>query len=267
MMEVIVKKISDQELKSIELDILKAIHQYCKANGIVYYLCGGTLLGAVRHSGFIPWDDDIDIYMPRPDYERFISCYKNKVHKVLTFRSTRGYPLPFAKVCDCRTILKEKSGPDIPECGVFVDVFPLDGLSNKKETASWIHKVSRDLLYLAGLAGAKLQPAHNIKGVFKKTISYMLPQQWILRVIDTFSKRYSFSASEFVGVTFGFYGDRETHKKSVFAESIDIEFEGMTFCAPKETDQYLKTLYGNYMELPPVEKRVTHHSFEAFWKE
>ena len=236
------KEISDQELKRIELDILKVIHQFCKENGVDYYLCGGTLLGAVRHGGFIPWDDDIDIYMPRPDYERFISCFKEENYRVLTFRSTRGYPLPFVKVCDCRTVLREKLGPDIPECGVFVDVFPLDGLSNEMEKASRIHRVNRFLLYLLGLAGSKRQKVHNLKSLCKKIISYMLPQWWILWAIDTFSKRYSFSDSEFVGVAFGFYGDRETHKKAIFSESIDIEFEGMKFCAPKEMDKYLNTL-------------------------
>lgn len=261
------KEISDQELKRIELDIMVAIHQFCKANGIAYYLCGGTLLGAVRHGGFIPWDDDIDIYMPRPDYERFISCFSDAHCKVLTYRSTRGYYLPFAKVCDNRTILREKFAPDIPSCGVFVDVFPLDGLSNEIQKASRIHRISRFLLYLAGLAGSKSQKVHSLKGLCKNIISYVLPQQWLLWAVDTFSKRYSFSNSEFVGVAFGFYGERETYMKAVFSETVDIEFEGMTFCAPKEMGQYLKTLYGNYMELPPMEKRVTHHSFEAFWKE
>jgi len=112
------------------IDILHDIHCFCEEKGLHYYLAYGTLLGAVRHKGFIPWDDDIDIWLPRPDYDRFLKEYKSDHFEAIWAGNYPGYPLDFAKVHDTRTRLVEEGGDG--NWGVFVDVFPLDGASDEK---------------------------------------------------------------------------------------------------------------------------------------
>ncbi len=115
--------------------MLQEIDKICRHYHIRYYLAGGTLLGAVRHQGFIPWDDDIDIAMPREDYEQFIKIMSHKKHpiyKLLAIECTKGYPYTFAKVVDTRTRLVEEIGKDLHQMGVFIDIFPIDGMGNQK---------------------------------------------------------------------------------------------------------------------------------------
>ena len=127
-----------EELHQIETDILTAIDEICRKENIRYYLAGGTLLGAVRHKGFIPWDDDIDIAMPRDDYERFLKVMRKGAHpyyKILALEYKEDYPYTFAKVVDTRTRLQEEIGKDLPEMGVFIDIFPLDGMGDDRDKA------------------------------------------------------------------------------------------------------------------------------------
>lgn len=263
-----VKEIGNAELKQIELDILRKVHQFCKENGITYFLCGGTLLGAVRHGGFIPWDDDIDLYMPRPDYERFLEMFSNQQYlKVLSFPASPGYYLPFAKVCDTRTVVEETIVKSIPGCGVYIDIFPLDGLSDKRKTAKSIIRRNRRYMALNGIAGGNPSKIDGMKALIKRGIQTVVPRSMLVRRIDRNSKRYTYVDSDYVGVAFGFYGEREIHNKSVFSNQVEIEFEKKMLYGPNDPDAYLLALYGDYMKLPPVEKRVTHHSFKAFWKD
>ena len=170
------KKIEEKELKSIELNILKDIHTFCEMNNLTYYLCGGTLLGAVRHRGFIPWDDDIDIFMPRVDYDRFLTEYASKQYTVLCHKNTQGYYLPFAKVVDKSTRIEETLVKSIPNCGVYVDVFPIDGFSNNVDTAKSMVKKAKRYMFMNGLAYSfprKNDSAkHIIKNLFMKFVKY-----------------------------------------------------------------------------------------------
>ena len=262
------KEINITELKQIELGILREVHQFCVRHGIRYFLCGGTLLGAVRHGGFIPWDDDIDLYMPRPDYERFLEIFTNQHHlKVLSFPNTCGYYLPFAKVCDTRTYVKETLVKSIPGCGVYIDIFPLDGLSCNRKTARAIINRNRKYMLLNNLAGCNPYKIDGVRSLVKRGIQIALSRAVLVRRINTNSKQYSYTDSDYVGVAFGFYGEREIHSRSVFASQTEIKFENELFYGPFDADAYLSALYGDYMKLPPMEKRVTHHSFWAFWKD
>ena len=125
-----------EELHQIELDMLKEIDRICRRENIQYYLAGGTLLGAVRHKGFIPWDDDIDIAMARDEYERFLKVMKKERHpylKIFAMEFDKEYQYTFAKVVDTRTRLIEEIGKDLPDMGVFIDIFPIDGLGNDRK--------------------------------------------------------------------------------------------------------------------------------------
>lgn len=262
------KEITLEELKEIEFEILQTIHSFCVQNDLRYYLCGGTLLGAVRHGGFIPWDDDIDICMPREDYEKFISSFTHVPgYTMLSFPQSEGYFLPFIKVCDNRTLLKETIVKDIPNCGVFVDIFPLDGLSDDLDNATKILQKSNFLMKLNTEYVLREKTIGSIKHLIKRLVCMILPQKKVLSYLISCSKKYSFDTSVFVGVAFGFYGEREIMPKEIFSERVEIAFENSLFFAPLKYEQYLTTLYGDFMQPPPVEKRVTHHSFVAFWKE
>ncbi len=132
------KEITLEEMKGIELNILKQIHELCISQGFRYFLIGGTLLGAVRHKGFIPWDDDIDIGMPRSDYERFIEyCSSNEVpFKLVCNKTDPNYGYLFAKAVDRNTVLiEENANKDGAELGIYVDIFPIDGLGNTFDEA------------------------------------------------------------------------------------------------------------------------------------
>ena len=167
------KEISSiDELKVIELDIMKKIHRFCVDNNIIYYLCYGTLIGAIRHKGFIPWDDDIDILMPRPDYERFLKLFprvqKQLGLEVVNHKTKTYFGRPMSKVIDKRTDLFEPEFKGDDHIGVFVDVWPLDGAANsKKERNKTIDKCYfwRSILYsgitkMKHLKSAKYKLAH-----------------------------------------------------------------------------------------------------------
>ena len=129
------REITDlEELKHIELEVMKKIHEFCEENSIIYYLCFGTLIGAVRHDGFIPWDDDIDIYMKRDDYEKFLTLFPQKAEELdlnyANYMTKPYYGRCFTKVFDNKTVLKEPQYKTDDDIGVFVDIWPLDGTPN-----------------------------------------------------------------------------------------------------------------------------------------
>ena len=128
------RQISADELKEIQLNLLNNIDHFCKSNGIQYFLAYGTLIGAIRHDGFIPWDDDIDIAMPRPDYDRFIKKFNaySKDYQVEDYSITDNYPTPFAKVIDTRTEMR-MTLYNQRSSGVYIDVFPIDGIGNANQ--------------------------------------------------------------------------------------------------------------------------------------
>ena len=270
------EEIQLEELKQIELRILKQIHDICAQQGFRYFLVGGTLLGAIRHNGFIPWDDDIDIGMPRTDYERFIDyCSSNAVpFKVICNRLNKNYGYLFAKAMAPDTVLVEKMGNryDV-ELGVFVDIFPIDGLGDTlDEAAANLNKTrfNRELLVAANwkkFSRSKTRTIYYepIRFVFY-CMSRMSSFQKLIRKINSKYDVDGFDKRNYVGCVCGSYRNKEIVEREVFSEYIDVPFEDAIFKCPKSFDKYLSNIYGNYMQLPPEEKRGTHHSFDAYYK-
>lgn len=263
------KTINTEELKAILLDILKDIHQFCVANNIRYSIAYGTLLGAVRHKGYIPWDDDIDIMMPREDYERFIKTYGNSIYRIADLSKNPEYSLPFAKVEDFRTIMDEYvEGETV--YGAYVDVFPVDNVPNnviKRKFFYWRMSFWRALY---NLKTVKTRKGRSIIKNFVLIVSHILlrfvSKQEIARRISDMASTYRGDNTNYMGVV----ADPELYSyyvpSSFFEEFVELPFENIDVKSIKEYDKYLKAAYGDYMQLPPVEKRVSHHVFNAYWK-
>lgn len=272
------RKISLTEQKQILVQILEHIDKVCRDNNIMYSLCGGTLLGAVRHKGFIPWDDDIDILLPRPEYERLITLIKKDQKYLLLSPEDDGYFLPFSKVVDRRTIMRMDNPyePVIRDLGVFIDIFPIDGLPSKPaeqikyvEYVRWIRRkmiMSMPRIYYGSNCWWKRLVKRIVyfpwHAYLRLTSS---PDKLKAKLLDVM-QTYDFNTSPHAGFVLSAYGAREVLPRDIYLGTIELEFEGRKFTAIRNYRVYLNALYGDYMQLPPVEKRVSHHSYTAFWR-
>ncbi len=266
------KKISLKEIKKIEIDILEYIDKVCKENNLQYFLCGGTLLGAVRHKGFIPWDDDIDISMPRSDYDRFVKIMKNSHCKYqIISTDQKDYYYNFSKIIDCETILNEYHYQPIDNMGVYVDVFPLEGMpSDKLVREKHFNRLDRLRKRINSFSMLKPKIRKNLIAYAKSIYLYNKNKKSDLlkfqKEYEKLAKKYNYEDSEYVYATGGAYKNKDIFLKEILFDCKDIEFEGRKFSAPKECDLYLKQLYGDYMQLPPSEKQVSNHNYEAKYK-
>ena len=255
------KQLDKREIQCKELEILIFVDRFCKENGLRYYLAGGTLLGAVRHKGFIPWDDDIDICMPRPDYERLMEIFPKTGDWMLKSRSLQNWTAPFAKVLDMTTDVESVFSE--AEKHLWIDIFPVDGLPADIGEVEKIYKKCDFYRCLYGIGNARLGEG---KTIFRKYAKFLLKPMVVLYGLENFSRkieeiamRHPYETSEYVGaVTWGLYGAGERMKKSEFEKATTVEFEGHIFPAMSCWDSYLTGIYGDYMTPPPPEKRQTH---------
>ncbi len=266
------REISQGEKQQVMLEIMDEIHDFCISNNISYYLVGGTLLGAVRHHGFIPWDDDMDIGLLRKDYEYLLENFRSKSGniEILNYRNMDHYIWPSAKAIHKKTTLIEL-GREKSEIGVYIDVFPIDYIDvDSYEDAKKIVKKSNrwknylTLKYLRIDRNRSL--AKNIIVIIGKLL-YFIPDSYLIKKVNSYGKQNYSGSEKYVCNFTGAWGLREIAKASDFAETVKGQFEGRNYLLPRGFDDYLRTVYGDYMVLPPVEKRVTHHSNKAFWKE
>lgn len=260
------------EKKQLMLSIMDEIDDFCRINHLTYFLVGGTLLGAVRHQGFIPWDDDMDIGLPRRDYQVLISNFKSESGNVQIndYHSSKHYKWASAKAYDKRTILIEL-GDEVNTTGVFVDVFPFDAIQGNKKIAmkeTKKKKLWKDVLALKHLKIDKRRSIlKNIIIIFGKLL-YVIPDRYIIQKINSSEKcPIDFKDCAYVCNFTGAWGIRELTSSKNFLSTIDADFEGRKYKIPVGYDDYLKTVYGDYMTPPPKEKQVSHHSSVAYWKE
>ena len=266
-------KIGLDELKEIQLQILKYLHDYCVENKLMYFLAGGTLIGAVRHHGYIPWDDDIDIMLPRRDYDELIKKFnaKNGRYKIYCPENYDSYCLPYAKICDENTILKEQSGAfKGRDFGINIDVFPLDCIPDDDEIKDRLLKKITFYRNVLELKNIKLSSDRSFKRNFilaaGKAATVFIPHHYAALKISTLIKHEKGPTKQRACLV-GAYGRREILDSDVFNETQLADFEGYQFYILKRYDDYLSSLYGDYMKLPDEEKRVSHHKFEAYWLE
>ena len=268
------KEISLEKLKQIELQLLTQVHEICTAQGFRYSLAGGTLLGAVRHGGFIPWDDDIDILMPRPDYEKLTAyCQSHETpFRFVSHKTNPQYCYLFGKICAKGTVLEEENGNrNSGASGVYIDIFPIDGLGDTPcEAKTYLEKCRFNSELLVAYAWENFRPSKTRAWYYEPVrfvffaMSRMIDPDKLIRRIEQHAASVPFDEAVYAGSYGGVYRSREILPVKVYSEYCDITFEGRTFKAMKDYDAYLSCLFGDYMLLPPEKDRVSHHLFKAY---
>lgn len=264
------QNISLDEIKNIEAEILEQIIKICDDNNLSYSLMGGSLIGVIRHKGFIPWDDDIDIMMPRPSYEKFKSIMLNSCDeriKYLSSETQNDYYYDYAKVISSKTDVKEYNLPKIDNYGVFVDIFPVDAIHNntvKRYFQMFSIRVLRPLLEISRCE--KPQSNNKTKLILKKFIflfAKKIGYHRILNLINKISTECDYDKSKYVTV-FGAFTTKayQYYKKEMFENTVYKTFEGKNVKVIEEYDEYLKGLFGDYMQLPSKDKQKSNHNFD-----
>ena len=264
------KDIGLEESKQIQINILSYVDKICKEHNIRYSLYGGTLIGAIRHKGFIPWDDDIDIIIPRCDYNRFIRVFDNAngIFILHSLENDSTYEFPYAKVEDCRTILIEESKTN--NYGIAIDVFPCDYVGNtKKEAIKFVKR--RDIirkLYLAKLVIPSIRNTWYKRWAIRllKGLLFFIPIRSLAALRSKQAKQIKEKTKYSADVVLvSNYGIKEIIPTELFDNLNEVEFEGLKFSAFEHYDIYLGSVFGNYMQLPPENKRVSPHTLEGMY--
>lgn len=262
------KLLTMDEVKKIELQILSTVADICDRNDLPYYLAYGTMLGAVRHKGFIPWDDDIDIFLKRSDYQKLLFALKAQKPEWMSVLddSVEGYYYPFAKAVDNRTMAKMED--NVTPHGIWIDIFPEDNLpENDLERKIFIAYGTflRDTI----IAMTTDFTSDNLgkKALPKKILNFYASLVGKKKITEQFNQhalKYINASSKYVACLSTPYGQREMMDAKRVFKRTKFTFEGEEFFGPEDYDYYLGKLYGNYMQLPPVEKR-RQHNIEAWY--
>lgn len=264
------KRLNLEETKKICLDILICFDDICKKNGLHYSLAYGTLIGAIRHNGFIPWDDDIDVIMLRDDYERFLSldCFKDEQNKygIIHYKMDNRYCYPYAKMYDRETCLEE-NGMKNSLFGVYIDIFPIDSAGTTRNIAMKNKARSKKLEKYVLVSMKNIKYTTNIFRRMWYFLIKLLPGKYYCDRIEKIALNNKSGHNNFLtNMVWGYDANKEVGAIKNWGDFLTKSFEGFSFDVLNEYDFFLQKIYGNYMELPPEEKRVTHHSTIVYLK-
>lgn len=256
---------SPRELHSILLDIAKEFHRICVKHDIPYYMVAGTMLGAVRHKGFIPWDDDMDFGVPREHYERLKSVFQKELsekYNVFTMDNSESLLINILKISDMRTEIFEIYKENLTErIGVNIDIFPLDSVDKK----TCKRKTIQLLLRLQGYIFLSIKSRTFIKKIIALSLKILRPFLSRNTIINYIEKHLIGKEGRYITNIYGAYGARETMAEDVVGNPVLYEFEDTSFYGVANPSAYLSLLYGDYMELPPESKRHLHIK-DVYWK-
>lgn len=252
------------------LNMFASFHAFCVNNNLRYYALGGTMLGAIRHRGFIPWDDDIDVGMPREDYKRLCELLQNKKIENRYILETPNscdpnFLYPYFKLYDTTTTLIENT-KNILVRGIFIDIFPLDGLGDTKSECYANYSKISYRINLLKLRNVKIRKERNL---LKNILLFLIQipsrpfiyDKEICHKIDSICQRYSLDEKVYGGNLLGAWGLKEVMPVSVFGTPKLYDFENIHIYGVQHADEYLTRQYGNWRKLPPIEKQITHHDY------
>lgn len=264
------KKLTNDEYKNLLLETMLKIDRICRDNDIRYTIIYGTLLGAIRHKGFIPWDDDMDIAMTRGEYAKlkaYITAHPELALNVIDINNQKDTIYACGKICDARTIVKESNFRPVEGYGAFIDVFLLDNIPNDEKERK---RFKAHALYLMRLIqhSSKMRPGkpEGLKHAFLLYGAFVYSRFFdtyrLVKKLDKYCMKYNGTETECFGIPYFI----SVFKKSDFEELTDIPFEGHMLIGPKKFENVLNSSYENYNRIPPPEERV-NHCVECFWKE
>ena len=262
------RKLSIEEAKKIELDILDFIDSFCKEHGINYCINYGTLIGAIRHKGFIPWDDDIDLSMTRENYERFIQLFSEKQsrYQMLSLETDDQYFNNFIKIVDPTTKIIDTRNTKTYDSGVFIDIFPMDTFNDTKVVDICYKLESFKLLSFSKhknivYGDSKLKDL--IRTLFWLLLRPVSPR-FFANQIEKQIQKYRVKDGKYIAFIPSKAKEKEIFPRDMFDELIETPFEHLVLPAPKRFDIVLKQFYDDYMTVPPKEKQIYSHEFEAY---
>ena len=262
------------QVKSIQLEIMDYFHSWCMENNIKYFISAGTLIGALRHKGFIPWDDDIDVVMLRKDYDHLIATFPNTEtgkYRLYSIEVDNNCTKPYAKIYDSQTVMIEGNERIETTLGVNIDIFPLENATDDIQDAI---RMKKQIKIYDNILGVKLLD-HSDRGKTKnflvgllRMLSIPFTCGWLIHNIIRRATKYKDNEDSRFIVNAVIYakGEKEILEREWFKETVELDFEGRKYLAPVGADQYMHRLFGDYMQLPPEDKRVSHHSFKAYYK-
>lgn len=260
-----------KKLQAVDLEIVKEVVRICEKYNLIYYMIGGTFLGAIRHKGFIPWDDDIDLAMPREDYEKFLSVAEKELNsnlQLVNFKTDSLYQYYITRIRDIDTkVVETRIGNDYKYTHASIDIFPIDGTPNNKFMRKiyyfrvLTHRALMSLCYKDSIDRERKRSKKEklLLAIMEKipVNKFTTPYKQKMK-IDKLLKKQKVSDSDMIGTIMGAYRTREIVPKSYFGKGKFYEFEGIMLRGPELYHEYLTHMYGDYMKLPPEESRKTH---------
>jgi len=269
--------LSLREIQNLSKDILFEFADICKEQGFTYYLAMGTLLGAARHKGFIPWDDDIDVMMPRKDYDAFHFYFTEnalKYPRLKLFTNRRSdYPYMITRLSntDYSCIFDNEDDYGL---GLFIDIYPLDGVGNSDKEATKRNKMSSIYSSMCWLSTRKKCKVERTTSKLKLAIKYpafivskLLGKQFFFTRLENMSEELKYDETKYIGcLVWGTASLKKYFPKEWFGIGKELIFEGRKLMVPNEYDKILKRIYGDYMILPPENQRKSHHFYSVVKK-
>ena len=267
------KEMTLDDMRKVELEIMDYIDTFCRERDIGYSITAGTLIGAVRHSGYIPWDDDIDLMMTRENYQRFLNEFDGKSkYDLITYENEKDYYYAFAKVVDTSTLLVPENDRPVERLGVFVDIFPLDYCGDTYEESVTLLKKTYVAKYFSVVANWKKYYLKKNASWFRQVIRFIFyimskifDAKKILRKVE--KENIERKPTKYMVSLYGNYKEREIQESTLYHTYIDMLFEGHKYLAIKDWEKYLTSCFNDFMSLPPEDQRVSGHLYTPYRKE